>query len=296
VIRINKMFAFGRSTPRTSNAFVGTRPRQGGGGCAGGQPQIPNCTPDLTALPARGLAPVLFAYCDDDIVLDPGRTNDAWVPPSTVEEFFNRAAVFAPDTPLRARGVIGESTSGLLTLQLKAPRPAGFDLTSPNYRGVKYLIPGITMSFSTSNNTPPGDIEIIPGPSTDSEVTTGKPNFFENFSQYTQDALVQPGHIGLSRYCLLFTNIVSGMTYPELVLLQTDVMTAPPGVSFAVTTAPSGTTGITFTDGIRDEDTLFTVTFKGIDGTGVTIESLGPVSQLWDWAQASTLSALRSGG
>jgi hypothetical protein len=297
----NSLFrSFGRSPSARSSRFVGTRPtNSGGGGCSGGSPNIPNCSPNLDVLPERGLAPVVIPFCSDDVILDPGRTNDAYVTGEQIKAFFDRGAVSSPEVSLRTSGIIGSVVPGQLDLHITVPRPTGAVLTDPNYRGQLFFVPGFVVSVSTSNNNQPGDVTLNWGPTGNADPLAGVPNYFENWGQWTQSIVLQQGHIGMSRFAVLPSVVSSGMTFPELIRLQKDLLlSSPPGVAVLLSAggAPNDATQFVPTNGLRAQDTFLSLNVQGFDGTGILVETLGPKSQLWDWTFAAVLNALAGGG
>jgi len=208
------------------------------------------CTPVNYPTFRRGILPLVQAFCPGDTVPQPGRINALWVPEFVVEHFFARGADFSPVTPLTDTDTY---TTTDITLTLTAPAVSG---ETP---AEEYLIAGIVIDLMSSNNVAPGITTLV---------LTG---VFENSADYAQTVQLSTGHVGLSRFVLLFSREMQGGAYPSLVRIQTEVIVGE-------NDAPA--------DVVSPTDVL-TVVATSVPGTSIRIETLSPVSELWYQAMSA---------
>jgi len=194
----------------------------------------------------RGEMLLVQAMCPDDMITQPGRINRSWVPEFVAVDAFQRAATYSPITPLQDTGTY---TGPALALALAFEAP-------PTDDRQRALLPGLIVDIGTSLDTPPG------------KVTANLAATFENGAAYTQQVQMSLGHIGLSRFVILFSREVQGGAYPQLAVVDNGSLV---GYSEGVEADP-------VYGAVKGID--FTVT-NGPPGITVNIEGLSPISELW---------------
>jgi len=218
----------------------------------------------------RAQVGIVGAFQSDDQVTRIGRIGAAWVPAGVVANLIQRGANWSCPNPPSDRQDI---TAGTATLHLTTPADSPSNpVTDPTFAGWDWRFAGLIFDVSTSNNINPG------------QVSLSLDGYFENGEKYHQDITVNPGHMGVSRYYVIFTQETQGGAYPALVRLWRNVLEGPaPGVSAPITTniSEGGPTSITFTNGLRTGNFQLDITAKGNSGTSVYAEMLDPVSSLW---------------
>jgi hypothetical protein len=117
------------------------------------------------------------------------------------------------------------------------------------------LLSGVIVDIMSNNNTSPGI------------TTIDFAGTFENFAAYAQTVQFSTGHIGLSRFVLLFTREVQGGAYPCLVQIN------PATLQIGDDADASDVTAVAHT--------LTATVQSSVPGTSVRVEGLSPVSELW---------------
>ena len=235
-----------------------------------------DCKPP--ALPAgyrRGTLPTIVPLCDDDEVTQFGTTQKMQIPEYIFWDLVARAASYSPRTPLSASGVKAGGTLSMDTI-LAAAAPA-------TAQGNKYLFPGLMLEIGCNDQVAPGVSDIT---------ITGT---FEDGQPLSQSFQVSTGHVGLSRFLVMFNRTSQGQAYPSLVVVERDYQLTLPAVATPLTAAaaPNDATSWVPTNGLREAQRDFNVSVTAANtNTTYRYELFLPVGWFWDWMEAQYAASL----